>query len=1053
MSGQSSLCHTVIRASAGTGKTYQLTNRFLALLAAGVPPEQILATTFTRKAAGEILARVLLRLAQAASDEGSCRQLAAAIGNTSLTPDKARTLLAATARNLHRLRVGTLDSYFLQVAGGHSLELALPPGWSICEEIIDQAIRDRAIEEVLARGKLSELLTLVNLLAKGEAVRSISRIVQDTVTSLFALYRQTDAAAWERIGRTKGLSPEKLDELAVALAAWPPADKNYAKALAADLACLAEGDWLQFISSGIAKKVLEGETTYCRKPIPSELLAIYRPLLQHAQSVLVGQLADQTEATRRLLERFADCYCALQARQRALRFDDVTHRLAAATGASTAAWAYRLDGAVRHLLLDEFQDTAPVQWQVLRPLAQQLTSGSGGSFFCVGDTKQAIYGWRGGLAEIFDALDGELAGLVRQTLATSYRSSQPVIDTVNQVFTRLTQHPNLDRFAEAVGQWQQQFPQHSTAKKELSGYVRLEFSPAVGEDEDQEERHYQFAAKAVEQHVAQAPECSLGVLVRTNAAVARMIYLLRRLGVPASEEGGNPLIDSPAVELVLSLLRLADHPGDKVVRFHLAHSPLAGALDLADHKDAAAAAAAARRLRRQSLDEGYGPVVFHFAQRLAEFCDARDQSRLQQLVELAYDYQPAGSLRTDDFVRMVEQRRVADPTSACVRVMTIHQAKGLEFDVVVLPELAGMISGQPPPLVVGRPGPTQPIDVVCRYANESLRKFLPPRLQELFEGETRRSVAESLCVLYVAMTRAVHSLHMILPPPKSNERTMPKTYAGLLRAALAPAGARAGLVYEHGDPHWFRKLKRKPPPDTAAALPTQIALAPARPDRERGLGRTSPSALEGGQKASVARLLEPKHDAFEHGDLVHACLAELAWLDDGWPAPAKLSAAARRKAPAIAADSKLLGGRLKLLREQVEAGPIADVLRRAFYGDSRNLGFADPSAASWKSGQVELEVLTERPLAIRDGDEILTGSIDRLVLVRRGGAVVAADVLDYKTDAIEPGDERLAERVAFYRPQIEAYRRAVAKTYRLEPRRITSRLVFMAAGIVVPMGG
>jgi ATP-dependent exoDNAse (exonuclease V) beta subunit len=1064
--------HTVIRASAGTGKTYQLTNRFIGLLAAGIPPERILATTFTRKAAGEILDRVLLRLAQSASDARACQDLAAAIGDKAFTQARARELLKQTARNLHRLRVGTLDSYFLQIAGGFSLELGLPPGWTICDELIDQTIRDEAIEEVLSRGKLAELLTLVNLLAKGEAVRSISRIVQDTVTSLFVLFRQTDAAAWERVPHAKGLADGELVAAIEALKGYSLSDKNFAKARDADLAMLAAADWKEFIGKGIAVKLLDGESTYSRKPIPPDLAAIYQPLLKQAQSVLVGQIAQQTEATHKLLARFAEHYSDLQSRQRALRFDDVTHRLAiAASHADPGQWAFRLGGAIEHLLLDEFQDTAPVQWQVLRPLAQRLTQSSphapreehvtrsvtatmSSSFFCVGDTKQAIYGWRGGLAEIFDALDGELTGLSKDTLAKSYRSSPPVIDTVNRVFSRLTQHPNLDKLHAGVAQWQQQFPEHSTAKTDLSGHVRLEFAPVASENEEQSDRTSAFAAECIARHVAEAPQCSVGVLVRTNAAVARMIFLLRRLGVPASEEGGNPLFDSPAVELVLSVLRLADHPGDKVARFHLASSPLAAALELTNHTDDRAAAHLARRLRRQLLDEGYGPVVFDLARRVAAVCDRRDQSRLQQLVELAFDYQAASTLRTGDFIDLVESRRVADPSSADVRVMTIHQAKGLEFDIVVLPELEGAIAGQPPPLVVGRPGPTQPIDVVVRYASEAVRKFLPPRLQQLFQDDARRKVFESLCVLYVAMTRAVHCLHMIVPPPKASEKSLPKTFAGLLRATLG-GGQMAGLLDETGDAKWFSKLP-KPAASTAAddPSPASIRLAPPRPDRERGLERTSPSSLEGGRKVAVATLLEAKSDAFEYGSLIHGWMEQLAWFEDGWPADERLFAAARKAAPRLALDDNKLQTSLKLLREQLAAQPIAAVLSRKFYERPANLGFADPAVASWKPDEIELEVQRERQFAVRCGDEILSGSIDRLVLIRRGGQVIAADVLDYKTDAVAPGYQSLlADKTAFYAPQLNAYRLAVSKLYRLDERRITARLVFLGAGTAVVVQG
>src|SRR5262249_41898537 len=116
MSTKPTFPHIVIRASAGTGKTYQLAVRFIGLLAAGAKPEELLATTFTRKAAGEILDRVLFWLAAAAADDRERARLAEAIGVKSLSAERCRELLVATLRKLHALRVGTLDSYFLQVA-------------------------------------------------------------------------------------------------------------------------------------------------------------------------------------------------------------------------------------------------------------------------------------------------------------------------------------------------------------------------------------------------------------------------------------------------------------------------------------------------------------------------------------------------------------------------------------------------------------------------------------------------------------------------------------------------------------------------------------------------------------------------------------------------------------------------------------------------------------------------------------------------------------------------------------------------------------------------
>ena len=90
----------------------------------------------------------------------------------------------------------------------------------------------------------------------------------------------------------------------------------------------------------------------------------------------------------------------------------------------------------------------------------------------------------------------------------------------------------------------------------------------------------------------------------------------------------------------------------------------------------------------------------------------------------AYRYEPAATGRADDFVRLVSQRRVEDPSSALVRVMTVHQAKGLQFDIVVLPELDNKLTGQSPKLVVGRPRPTAEIERVCRYTNQRVQRLL-----------------------------------------------------------------------------------------------------------------------------------------------------------------------------------------------------------------------------------------------------------------------------------------------------------------------------------------
>jgi ATP-dependent helicase/nuclease subunit A len=1067
MSQQPAFPHVVIRASAGTGKTYQLAVRFIGLLAAGARPDEILATTFMRKAAGEILDRVLYWLAIAAADDQERRKLAEAIGLKDFSAEACRNLLLKTLRRLHALRVGTLDSYFLQVATSFGQELGLPPGWSICDETVDAVLRDEAIELVLGRGKLSELLTLVHALTKGAAARSVARLARDTVTSLFELYREAAADAWTQISVGKGLEPHELEAALVAVEALTVAEKRMITARGEDLARFRGSQWDEFLDKGLAVKILNGQHEFYRKPLPQDLIAAYQPLLKHVESILVGQVARQTAATHDLLEQFAEHYRELQLDERAMRFSDVTMRLAeAAQIVGPERLAFRLDGGIRHVLLDEFQDTSPTQWRVLRPLAKHVTSAAGGSFFCVGDAKQAIYGWRGGVAAIFDAISAELKGLKDTKLAESFRSSQPVIDAANAVFQNLTQHPNLDKLTQSVQAWQAAFPKHSTRRTELAGHVTLATSPAATEEQSQSDVLLEYAAEQIRECVLAAPQATVGVLVRTNTAVARLIYLLRQAGIPASEEGGNPLVDSPAVELILSLLKLADHPADSVACFHLASSPLAPSIvefanrhgmPLAshfDHADPTAAAGISLALRRELLEAGYGATIFAWAKRLAASCDRRELSRLQQLVEMAYEYQPASTLRTADFIRLVQSRRVADPQAVGVRVMTIHQSKGLEFDVVFLPELEGKLVGQPDRFVAGRPSPTEPVNIVCRLANENVRQFFPPKLQQLFENDLQIEVQESLCVLYVAMTRAVHGLHMIIAPAKSNEKILPKTFAGLLRATLAanrPATPET-LLYEHGAKVAVTlPLPSLPSDDGPRSAPTpQIQLAAASTSRERGLERKSPSSLEGGARIAAGSILAPRSShGFGIGTLFHAWLEQIEWLDAGLPSEQRLRQIASQVRGQIGEAFGDLDAHLQRFHQQIAAADITQLLSRQFYDSPAALGL---SQKAWPAGGVELSASRERPFAIRHGDELLNGSIDRLVVIKSGGRPLAADVIDFKTDEIAPGDQAsLAAKIDFYRPQIEAYRSAAARLLSIEPSHICARLVFLHLGSVVSL--
>jgi ATP-dependent exoDNAse (exonuclease V) beta subunit len=171
-------------------------------------------------------------------------------------------------------------------------------------------------------------------------------------------------------------------------------------------------------------------------------------------------------------------------------------------------------------------------------------------------------------------------------------------------------------------------------------------------------------------------------------------------------------------------------------------------------------------------------------------------------------------------------------------------------------------------------------------------------------------------------------------------------------------------------------------------------------------------------------------------------MEEVGWIEDGLPDADTRGRILGREAPELAGDRRRdflreWGGIVETAAEREE---VRTALSRARAGE------VHPGA--------ELVVERELPFLLREEGALVEGIIDRLVLVRREGRVVAAEVVDYKTDRIAPGDdEALRESVALYAPQLRAYRRAVAHLYGIEPDAVRLRLVYLVPGVVRDVDG
>ena len=172
--------HQLILASAGTGKTYNLVVHLVGLLLRGVPPEKILATTFTRKAAGEILERVIGHLVEAITQEKKLAELQAELPDVDTSEEACRRLLARLTRSLDQLKVKTLDAFFVSIAKVYALDLGLPPDWKIVDEVDAHELKSEAIARLLSGEEQDEWVELLRQLQRA-AGRRVHEAMFDTV--------------------------------------------------------------------------------------------------------------------------------------------------------------------------------------------------------------------------------------------------------------------------------------------------------------------------------------------------------------------------------------------------------------------------------------------------------------------------------------------------------------------------------------------------------------------------------------------------------------------------------------------------------------------------------------------------------------------------------------------------------------------------------------------------------------------------------------------------------------------------------------------------------
>lgn len=779
------LLHQRIIANAGSGKTHRLTTRYLDLIQRDVAPERIVALTFTRKAAGEFLEAIFRRLVQS-EDPGMLARL--------------RQLV----EKLPLLTLGTLDSFFGRIVRAFPFECGLAGELAILDEHLQGVVRRQVLADLFReQGRdeegFEEFLDLIRRQNRNREGRNITAALDQEIQVLHERYLLTppdrpwgeSSIIWPGgspligegslpalVGEFEGLvvssdiDDERRDfwaERVKEMRALRPDGM-----VPANLIKIA----LQALDPPAAKKTpgyfeLKGpprKSTAFPDTSRDNVSALARAILH----IELNSRMDRSRALYDLLAHFDAPYQAQVRDSGRLTFLDITGLLGGGQwgGRSLRRFSrqeidFRLDSSYDHWLLDEFQDTSRLQWLALRDLADEVIQSDSGqrSFFYVGDTKQAIYAWRGGDPRLFHEVADyyNASGVERidttEALAVSYRSVPEILDTVNALFSpQNLSRAKLDLPPEAIERWQDAWCEHHPSNPEI-GRGAVEWRQL---DLPRKRRNAivdEEAANWIKEIDPLKRGWSCAVLVRRNARIATLIDALRRAGLPATSEGRfQPCVDNDLGSALLAFLRCIAHPADTLSIGHVRMTPLA--ILLAEDPD---------DFRMRALEEiragGFHGAVAGWLAKLSLPPASFARSRADDFLEAAgkFDAMWNGRASIDDFVTFAESFTSSEnPATNAIRVLTIHASKGLDFDMVVLPDLEGLVlpsrrSDATVHLHTNAAGEVEwgldlPVQGICEA---------DPVLRQAWEDDAAEDCYENLCLYYVAMTRARRGLYLL----------------------------------------------------------------------------------------------------------------------------------------------------------------------------------------------------------------------------------------------------------------------------------------------------
>ncbi|WP_309500063.1 RecB-like helicase [Sulfurovum sp.] len=699
-------------ASAGSGKTFALSVRYISLLFMGEAPSTILAATFTNKAAAEMRQRVVDSLRRL-RDAGNEAFADAVLIQTGLS--KAE-LLAKQPEVLARFLssssyIVTLDSFFSSILRSASLELGLEPDFLTKEQGKD-SLEKHFLEEVQAVGLLSSLVKLAMDIEDKRFAKifdlmqhfyKVDPLLPAQVEKKLSLEKQQESCEALGLKMIKALSDAGAPERCMKQFAAKSVKELFAKKLF-EKETLGEHSWFQ----KVANDEIEGFYALLKKE-----LSLWA---QAKEDIVLHNLF-------KIYDYYKNATISNAKTSGVLSFDDLTYftyRLLHESLSKEFLY-FKIDSRFKHILLDEFQDTSTLQFLLLKPLIDEIFSGHGQSefksFFYVGDTKQSLYRFRGGVEELFDKV-AQRYGVHIEQMDTNYRSAKHIVEQVNRCFEAV-----MDGYV----------PQKSK-QGASEGYVEvLESETLIADAVNQVKRLLDLGVCIDD----------IAFLVNTNKDGVALQEACQTEGVDTLLQTSSSLKNIPKIAALVAMMSFLVY-GEKID----AHAMLTKV-----------------GVSLQGLDTSWFSIFMSPLQvvdRLVrEFGYFNEDMNILKLLEFASGF---GDIPT--FIEEFESSSVSVAANSVhgAKIMTIHGSKGLEFEYVILLDKLTRPNSDKAALIHHYNDDLYIDKILYRTKG---REHFDDNYREIMASRKVSALKDRKNILYVALTRAVEGLIVIKKPKES----------------------------------------------------------------------------------------------------------------------------------------------------------------------------------------------------------------------------------------------------------------------------------------------